>query len=59
MDISKQFMISDDMKQDKFEMVRYDINGEMKNDKPTLLEMMLATFIVLFMFPLIMYEFEG
>ena len=47
------------MKQDKFEMVRYDINGEMKNDKPTLLEMMLATFIVLFMFPLIMYEFEG
>jgi len=58
-DISKQFMISDDMKQDKFEMVRYDINGEMKNDKPTLLEMMLATFIVLFMFPLIMYEFEG
>ena len=59
MDISKQFMISDDMKQDKFEMVRYDINGEMKNDKPTLLEMMLATFIVLFIFPLIMYEFEG
>lgn len=38
---------------DKFEMVRYDINGEVKNDSLSIWEKIVYFFIVLAILPLI------
>ena len=38
---------------DKFKMVRYDINGEVKGDSLSIWEKILCIFIVLFIYPLI------
>ena len=42
------------MKDDKFKMVRYDINGEIKNGHLSLWEKILCFFIVLFLLPIIL-----
>ena len=38
---------------DKFKMVRYDINGEIKDGPLSIWEKILCIFIVLFIYPLI------
>ena len=38
---------------DKFKMVRYDINGEIKDESLSIWEKILCIFIVLFIYPLI------
>jgi len=41
------------MKTDKFELVRYDINGEVKNDKLKWWEIIICIFVIAVIYPII------